>query len=210
MSTFGVLQADIRDDLHRGDADLARIRKAIVNAIRHFRGKRFTWNQKRLDLPLVAGTEYYSLSADCLMVDYATVVDGADRYKLVALSNLELEEHQTDASYTGLPVWYSLARPRELRVHPVPDATYSLTMAYLYDLPEVSLSASDAATNGWMTDGRDMVFYRAMSELALAFLHGEEMAAASGRWLAMSREAERDALKVAAIGVATGRITPHL
>ena len=66
-----------------------------------------------------------------------------------------------------------MARPAEkfaiqdqqLRLWPIPDDSYRLTMAYLRDLTEISASATAGATNAWMTDGEELIRMRANADV---------------------------------------------
>ena len=211
MATFGELQSALQTDLHRSDTDfVVRARQAIVNAIRHYRAKGFTWNEKRVEMEVSLGVEYVSLSSDYVAMERVTLYDGADRYPLYRVTDDEIEERHRDVSDTGLPVWYAMTGKHELRLHPPTDATYSLQTVYLYDLPEITASASDAATNAWLDEGYELVKLHAMVELAVEYIHGEEMAAAAARWKQMELDVYRQLQSRTGRAQSSGRIAPHL
>jgi len=211
MATYGSLQTALATDLHRSDnAFTSRAQEAIVNAIRHYRAERFTWNTKRVTDTLVTDTEYHSLSADWVEIDIVTLVDGQNRYPLIERPPEELNEKQWDSSYTGMPVWYAMSGAREMRLYPPTDQTYSLEMVYLYDLPEITLSASSAATNAWLDEGYELVKLHAMVELAVEYLHGEEMAAAAARWKQMEIDVLNQLRRRSNRARSSGHITPSL
>ncbi len=62
MTGFATIVADIREDVNRGTSYDSRIKKAVENAIKFYRARRYGFNQKTK--VFTASTEFASLTAN--------------------------------------------------------------------------------------------------------------------------------------------------
>lgn len=170
---FGSMVRKIRTDLNRGTRHDTRIREAIVDAIRFYRSKRFGFNQKRQTTTINPGVEYLVLPTGWLEVDSLRLEDGSTRHPMHERGFDWLDDRYQSIGTTGRPVYFSVQN-RQLRFAPIPDTSYSLVMSFLYQLPEVSVSATDEATNAWMVEGEELIRKHALSDLRVLYLGGAE------------------------------------
>lgn len=159
MATLSTLKARIAADLSRSDLT-SRIASAIEDAIYHYQRRRFYFNQARDTFATVAGTEFYTsgtdpedIPEDVAEVDALTITVSGRRYTLEQASFAELEQISTTTDSRGQPTmwaWYA----QQVRLFPVPDAAYTVTMSYLQRIP---VPASDGASNAWTTEAEQLI-----------------------------------------------------
>lgn len=185
MSNFGNMVRRIRTDLNRGNSHDARIKEAICDAIAHYRAKRLGFNQKRSYTTLQSSQEFLSLPTDWIEVDHLRLADGDEREPLAEVSYDWIEDEQRGTPWTGEPTRFAI-HARQLRFYPTPDRTYSLVISFLCRLDAVSISASDGATNGWMTEAEHLVRTYAIGDLYVHYVGGSEIQ----RGMALKAEAD--------------------
>lgn len=211
MSTFGTMQSRIRDELNRGTNYDTAIRHAIADAIDFYKIHRFTWNEKRTTTTTVAGTEYYGFPSDFIEVDMIRVKYTSGDYTdpLMEVTYRWIEEHRHNVNYRSEPEKFAV-HAESLRLWPVPDAAYELMMTYLYEDTSVSASASDGATNEWMTDGYELIKSRAKADVLENYVRGQEAALEAQ----INRNRENQVFKALRKRAnrfrSGGRLTPHL
>lgn len=172
MTTLGGAIADIREDLNRDTTFDTRIQKALVNAIKFYRAHRYGFNTKRKTFQLAG--EFTSLTANFIEMDYAKLEIGT-RYKPLVERNYNwLNEQLRFQSLSAEPLWFAVQN-RNLRVYPPPDQSYSVQIAYLFDLQGISLSTSDSTTtNAWLDEGYDLIRLHAMVEMLELYIDGDD------------------------------------
>lgn len=174
---YGTMQARIAREVNRTDL-AAEIRDAIQSAIQHYESTRFWFNEKSQSVSTSAGNPWVDVPADFVTADELTVQLNQRAYQLQRWSFADLDEIDTSgATVLGQPIGYALFGER-FRIYPVPDAVYSITVAYLSRLGALS---ADSDTNAWMTDAEQLIRARAKWELALHRTMDETMVAAMER-----------------------------
>jgi hypothetical protein len=163
----------IRTDINRGSAHDTRIKEAIVDAIKRFRGKRLGFNQKISETVLISDQEVVALPVDWMEADFLRLEVDQDRYPLREVAYDTIEEKQRGLPTTGMPRDYAIQH-RQLRFYPIPDQSYTLVFSFQFDLPEVSVSASDAATNAWMDEGEELIRKQATGDLFVSYIGGDK------------------------------------
>lgn len=163
MSTYLTMRTRIQNELVRTDID-ARINEAIVTAIQHWERERFFFNEARTTLVTVADQENYSTSdgvpTGLVGIDTLKITVNGNLYPLTLRSYAEIENKKTNLSFTGWPYEYAYYQ-EDLWPYPIPNASLTLVMSYIARLPEISLSATNAATNAWMVDAEALIRSRA-------------------------------------------------
>lgn len=154
MGTYAELVAEIRDDIDRGTVYDNAIHAAIHRAIKFYRATNLGFNLKRGTFE--TGSQFTSLTADCIAIETLKLDLSTSWDPLIAVNYKELHWEDLQQADSGRPTHYAM-EGRELRLYPVPDQTYSFAMTYLYDLPDVSASASDGATNSWTTEADELI-----------------------------------------------------
>lgn len=187
MTGLATVVSRIRSDLNRGSDFDARIKEAIANAIAFYRATRFGFNTKR-KTNFSISTEFTSLTATWIETDYLKITVPSFLKTLVEENYVLLNERVKDLSLSDEPHWFTIQN-RMIRVYPAPDKSYSAEMQFLADLPEVSISASDSASNAWLTEGYELIKTHAFVEVVEMYISDDsQMVAKADR--ARAREAE--------------------
>lgn len=174
MSTLGTMVGRIRTDLNRGADHDDRIKLAIEDAIKFYRARRLGFNMKRATSSTTAGQEYYGLPADFLEVDSLRLLETSNYYeRLTEVTFAWIDDHNNYQDFRTTPEKFAIQN-RELRLYPIPDDGYTIQMSYMYDLTNVSASASDGATNAWLTEGEQLIRQHATADLLENYIGGQE------------------------------------
>lgn len=169
MTTLAVMKADIADDLARSDLSTS-IGDAITRAIAYYQNKRFYFNESRdLTFATVASQSRYATADDADIPKFITLdgvfitVSGQNR-QLSPISVQEFELWNDNSAATGQPTDYCYFN-MGFGLFPVPDNIYTIRPIghVMKDAP-----ASDGeANNVWMTEGYQLIRYRAEADVAL-------------------------------------------
>lgn len=145
----------------------AQIANAIGDAVTHYQGQRFAFNQLRASFYTTAGREFYACTgtplppADIAEVDSITIDVNGRQMQLKPMSFDLGERINTTTNSQSQPQawsWYA----QQIRLYPVPDAVYTMTIAYLQKLP---VPASDGASNAWTTEAEALIRYFAQKTI---------------------------------------------
>lgn len=161
----------IATDLDRGTAFTARIKQAVEDAIHYHRATRLGFNTKRKTF--LVSAEYTSLTANWIETDLLTLELTGANEPLTEKTSDWIHFERVDPSFSGEPQYFAIQN-RQLRLYPPPDRSYSVQMSYLYDLQDVSLSASDSAENAWTNEGMELIRAHAMVDLLENYIDGPE------------------------------------
>lgn len=173
MSDFGTMQDRIGGELKRPELDTF-IKDAILSALQFYKRKRFNWNSKRAKLPLVRNVEYYQLPSDFIESDTMVLESYGDELDFQEQrSHHWLDREKEWDGYRSRPCVYSVQN-YELRMYPVPDRSYTILMSYVYELPDISASASDTASNAWMVEGEELIRLHAKIDMLMNVIRGPE------------------------------------
>jgi len=187
MTTYVIMRTRIADELaNDGDITSAQINYAIQDTIKVYERKPWWFNQKTGTFSTVDGQEYYSSSdlsdiPDIVQIVAATVTSGTLKTPMKAVDYLSIDDEQ-DGSVEGLPRVFAPFK-EQLRLYPIPDAVYTVTLSYVYRLTALS---ADADTNAWTTDAEELIRQGAKRRIALNYLESEQVAA---RFASLEREA---------------------
>ncbi len=170
MSTYGTMQTRIADEIKRTDLT-AQIQSAILSAIEFYKTDRFWWNESRSTAATVASQEYYGLPADFLSLDFIGVTVSSRYYQLTPKSAHEMDSINWGAgTYTGYPAYFALYE-NNLRLYPIPNAVYTLTIAYLKQLTALSAAAD---SNQWTVAAEELIRLHAKIDLMENLIRGPE------------------------------------
>lgn len=169
MSTLAALKSRIADELARTDLN-SQIAQAVSEAIYDYQSTRFSFNQARESLSTVADQEFYTsddLPGEVIEIDSIRATINGRTYQLAVWGYQELDRIASTTNTTGQPLawaWYA----EELRLYPVPDGAYTLTISYhkRIDAP------SDAEENVWTNEkyAGQLIRYSALRRIALDYL----------------------------------------
>ena len=186
MTTYGTMRNRIADELaNDGDITAAQINYAIQDTVKQYERKPWWFNQKTDTFSTVVAQEYYTSAdladiPDIVQIVSATVADTSAR-PLRPVDYQTIDDEQ-DGSVDGFPRCYAVFK-ESLRLFPIPEAVYTVTLSYVYRLAALS---ADGDSNVWTTDAEELIRQGAKRRIALNYLNSEEIAA---RVAVMEREA---------------------
>lgn len=214
--TLGDLKERIAREMTRDDL-ATEIAEAITDAINLWSPRRFDFNEKRVKRNTVANTEYYALGSGWtymddsstdggypMKVDSITLLYDQQPYPLSERTHAWIDTNQSPAAtYTGQPDSYG-TYDRWLRLYPIPDAAYQLTLSGLFYAESLS---SDADSNMWTQaiNGEAIVRHQVKSMIYRDLLRDDNGAARSQQALLeviASREKRNE------LTASVGRIAP--
>lgn len=200
MSSYSALQSRIADDLDRTDLS-SQIQQQIKQAIRHYKGQRLGFNETSTTLTATVSQNYVTAPTDLVEVDGLYITRSNYNELLLRRPLDEIIEGRRTSDAT--PTAYCLyAGKFELDCPSV--SAYSMPLYYVKELTE--LSASDDS-NGWTTDGEDLIVFRAEKILYARVIKDAKKA---GECAQLEREAF-NALRTTRNGhVSTGQARPCL
>ncbi len=171
MSTYAQLQSRIASELSRDDLTTP-IQEAILSAIRHVQRKLMLFNQTTQAINTVAGTSEYSLSSDFLAFERISLVENGDVRTLTERSYDEIATIDV-SGHDGVPTLYAY-RNYKIRLYPVPDDVYAVTVYYWSLLGPPSDGADSTV---WTNDALDLIRHRAKFDLASNTIRDDRAAA---------------------------------
>jgi len=181
MTTFGVMQDRIADELNRTDLT-TQIQYAIKTAIKVYDKQRFWFNESRsFTFSTVAAQEFYTSSDNAdipnlLAIDSVQIaITSTDKYLLQRVPYEQIEAISANGtSDEGQPTWFCYYN-KQIRLYPIPDATYTIRVSGHWALSDLSATTD---TNNWMTDGEILIRSRAKRELYTHVIRDVDGAAA--------------------------------
>lgn len=215
MSTYGTMRSRIADELHRTDLN-TQINRAIVSAIATWETEPLWFNEAFSTFTTVAGQLTYS-AADASLTDLVKIRSirldvSTSREALTEWTWAEFVENNVSTSQQSVPDYYAYVAEK-LLLFPVPNATYTGQIVMVRRLPEISLSATDNATNAWMTHAEELIRQRAKALVRIDNLENEtakaealQMMALGSTCLSVLEKAAFDRLKMETASRTTGRL----
>lgn len=162
MSTYGTLLSDVLDDLDRDDIT-AQAQTAINAAIDHYEHEPWWFTEVRATTSTTDGDEYVELPDNFEDLYSLTININNNTYPLLQRTFYEMDEQFIASNlYKGRPTDFSIF-DEQIRLYPIPDDAYTLTLAYSKSLGDLS-TATDS--NEWTTTCKDLVRFHAAADLA--------------------------------------------
>lgn len=156
MSTYADLRARIEDDINRTDLT-TQVQKAINRAIAFYSRKRMYFNEEIATASTVANQEYYQIPTYLKEIDSLVITVNSTKYDLVRRTQQWFDSISQNTSYTGRPTDFCTYK-QQIRLYPIPDAVYTLTISYQKGYADLSASAD---TNDFTTEAEDLIEARA-------------------------------------------------
>jgi hypothetical protein len=170
MSDYGDLTSKILDDLHRDDLT-SQVSLAIQSAIDFYGGERFWFNEARATASTQSGQEFYDLPDDFVDIDSLIITINNYSYPLI-----QRDYQQTDSwyvssnNYTGYPSDFAIYE-EQLRLYPIPNGTYTMTISYQKRLADLSASGD---SNAWTNQARNLIRFYADADVSLNTLQDDD------------------------------------
>lgn len=147
----------VRNDIASGGARETLLEQHYQDAVEHYANEKFWFNSIRTTVNTVA---------DTATVPIPLTVRRVERVRLDAyereLREVGINELPDDSDVTGIPTVYCYYND-SLRLHPVPDAIYTLT---LYGVSKVAAPTIGADDNIWTNEAAPLI--RAHTKMTLA------------------------------------------
>ena len=197
MTDFATLKARIADELSRDDLT-SQINNAVLDAVKRYETQPFWFNQTEATLNTAANDEFYALPSDFLQIDSLRITYNEENDVLAPRSYRYIDDR---SQITGEPTVYAIYRD-QLRLYPIPDQVYPLTMAYIYRPAALS---GDTDSNVWTTDAEELIRGAAARRLCLTVIRDPQAAAL---WAQVEYGALRALLSRTALSTTTGTLHP--
>ena len=188
MSTRRNMARRIVSELHRGDltASSSTVLDAIQTAREQWETTRFAFNERTNDSIVTTKDEPFlsSVPSDIIYIDSLKITISTRDYPLAKRDYAYIDWIDSGqwAGYPEIFCWYK----GQIRMYPIPNASYTATFSYLARLPETSSSSSDA----WTNEAEKIIRSQAKAEIYTHFLMNDQRAAA------MAQEAYRAYLRL--------------
>jgi hypothetical protein len=191
MPTLGEMKTHIADDLDDTSSTYAtQIGRAITRSIEHLKKTRFAFNESRtITITTVIGQSDYSTDdaanalSDIIKVDGMFLTDTGNQVTPISpITPQQMQVLLDNSASTGEPYNYTFYA-NAIRIYPLPDAAYTITVMAWYRL---SAPSSDGSSNAWTNEAYDLVKARALYYLASNTLRDADLAT-------MARIAETEA-----------------
>lgn len=167
------LKNEILNDLKRTDmTDAASA--AISSAISIYEAEKWWFLETTADITTSASLATYALPSGFLHPDSFVVTISGLKDPLTSKSFHAINEKDSGL-YTGQPDEYCLY-DEKIRFYPIPDATYTATLAFHARLT----TTSDSASNAWTNVAKNLIRYSALKEIYAAKLLDEKHASVAG------------------------------
>ncbi len=187
------------DDLNRTDLT-SQIQQQILLAIEHYKSERFWFNETTTTLTATVSQSYITAPTDIISIDDFYITISTRNIRMYPTNLNRIIEFR--ATTNGRPLAYCYYQNRFELDRPS-DSAYSMPLYYIKQLAALS-SGSD--TNGWTTDGEDLIVFRAEKMLYANVIKSTDKAQVAG---AMEKEALTAMRQLAWPRATTGYTTPH-
>lgn len=175
MSNYGDMKSRIANEV--ADSTIsAEIILAIKSAIKFYERKEFYFNTKTGTFATVASQEDYDSTANADIPNIVRIFEpvkvtaSSFKYDVDIVPIYDIDSAQ-DGAITGRPGCLAYFA-EEIRLFPIPDTVYTVTMRYIYRLAELS---ADSDTNGWTDDAEELIRQRAKMIIAADVLRDVDM-----------------------------------
>lgn len=169
MTTLAGLRNKILSDVNRTDLT-AVAETAIKDAVKHYENERWWFNEKRAHIEVDPDTERVALPSDYLECDSMTINISSNVYRIHSIGKIEMD-NLYNPSTKGAPEYYCLY-DQQIRLFPIPDVTYTLSMSYQFTLPELATSDSTV----WTNEMGELIRYHSQADIYANTLHNFERA----------------------------------
>lgn len=206
--TLADVVQNVRTELDRGAEMDDVIVESIRRTVQRHRARKLGFNEVRRGASVSA--EYVTLGADVLEVTRLVLDESSQRWPMLEVPAVWIEEQQVGTLYTGRPCYFATERDgtsRQVRLYPAPNKTYSAQFGLVVDLAS-EVSWTDNMTLAWFDDAYLVVLYETLSEIHAAHLGGPEAAAEAQRFAVLADRARADLIAEARLFQHSDSIKP--
>lgn len=177
MATFLDMITRIDDELDRGGAINAQIRKAIVTAVAFYARKKFYFTETSFTFNTVVAQEYYGVADNAAIatspsLDILNIDINAGRFQLVKQSFDYVDSISYLVGSLGQPMIWAY-RAEQIRLYPIPSQVWTITA---FDIPRLTALSSDSDSNAWTNDAEALIRATAKIDLIQNVIRGTDMA----------------------------------
>jgi hypothetical protein len=170
MTTYVALQNRISMEIRTISAASSsgiqdQIKAAILSAVAFYAREPFFFNTTTGTFNTVVDREYYSSSdfsdlTNVVTINSMSVTQNGVKRPVKPLDFVKIDDAQT-GEVKAIPEYYAYYK-QNIRLYPIPDAVYTMTLAYVYKLTALSL---DADSNAWTTDAEELIRCHAKADI---------------------------------------------
>lgn len=166
MATYGAVVNRIVEELPRGDSSItAIVMQQLLTAVDFYTNDRFWFNEKQTTLTTSSSLAYYAWPTDLIEIDSVVAYDSSGTsYELEPTSFQKMNAYDGGTTF-GQPYEYSTYN-KQLRLYPVPDATYTIVVSHQYSPATLSATTD---TNPWTTEAEALIRARTLKYCAARF-----------------------------------------
>jgi hypothetical protein len=194
---LGQLKTQIYTDLTRSDQTSA-VANAISSAIDYYSNERWWFLEHRATASLSSSVAFYTVPTNMKFPDSLLITLSGSRTPLSRVDYQEIDEHD-DGKTFGQPSEWAYYQDN-IRMYPVPDGAYTMTLSYHRELTAMPSASS---SNAWTGVARDLIRHRAVREVRQSVLRDYDGASAAG---ALERESYQFLRSLHDRRISTGRI----
>ena len=203
MSDYGKIKSRISREMKRGELSVSStaVAQSVIDAINHFAKRRFWFNTGYEEVVTTPDTATIgSAVTGIIKIDSMKAAIGNRDYPLSPMTYREMERIDS-GQWAGYPEYYAHYN-NNIRLYPIPNATYTVKVSYIKELTDVTLSSVATSTNEWVDDCESMIRKRAKGELFENELRNVQEA----QMMFQSAEQEYKELKRQTDGRQSGRV----
>lgn len=172
MSTYVQLQSRIADDLDRTDLT-SQIKQCILLAVQNYKNERFWFNETNATANATTSSAQVAAPTDILRLDHLYIIISGENIELMPCDLSAIVEFRPTTN--GRPRAFAYY-DNQFELDRKCDQAYSLSLYYLRELTALS---ADGDSNGWTTDGEDLIVYHAEKKLYANVIKDSAKAAAA-------------------------------
>lgn len=183
MATLTDLRENIEADTRR---TLGAVGTRFINdAIRHYAGRRWWFNEMVSTTATVAGTETYAIPTGMRSVDTVSIeVTTGDPFLLTYRDHAFIEGRRVSSTiFKGIPQDYTIY-DELIRLYPIPEAAYVMRITGYGELVDSFTNTKSP----WANEAYNLIYSRARALIERDYFYNPE-------GYAMHSAAERDALR---------------
>lgn len=181
MATLQALYDEIADDVRTASSQSAsdianQITNRVADAVTFYEGgdEAFWFLQQVATLPTVVGQELYDLPSDIQIANHRMLLaDSSITEPLERRDNRWLDARYLDSTQ-GRPLYWAILQD-QLRVRPLPDDVYTLSLTYYKSL---GVPSDVNTSNDWTSTAKELIRARAEWSIYQFVMKDSGMAAA--------------------------------
>ena len=167
--TLSTLKTAVQDYLQVSETSFTSQLDTFIQEAesRIFKSVQLPEQRKNVSGSATSGNRFLATPSDFFAPFSLAIIDSSNKYTYLDFKHPSfLKEYSPTSTVTGRPKYYSLFDDTSFELAPIPDATYTIELHYLYK-PASLTSGSDSGTTFLSTDYPDALLYGTLVEGAI-------------------------------------------